>query len=79
MQKNSAEREKAFLVGTILRGTTLSQVEEQLEELKWIIITSENADEVGGQVAKSEIIGSDTVKYGKLDPKKYLNDISWSN
>ena len=40
---------------------------------------SENADEVGGQVAKSEIIGSDTVKYGKLDPKKYLNDISWSN
>ena len=33
MQKNSAKREKAFLVGTVLRGITLSQVEEQFEEL----------------------------------------------
>ena len=40
MQKNSAKREKAFLVGTVLRGITLSQVEEQLEELKSLAYTA---------------------------------------
>ena len=40
MQKNSAKREKAFLVGTVLRGITLSQVEEQLEELKCLAPTA---------------------------------------
>ena len=40
MQKNSAKREKAFLVGTVLRGITLSQTEEQLEELKSLADTA---------------------------------------
>ena len=40
MQKNSAKREKAFLVGTVLRGITLSQVEAQLEELKFLADTA---------------------------------------
>jgi len=40
MQKNNDKREKALLVGTVLRGTTLSQVEEQLEELKSLAATA---------------------------------------
>ena len=40
MQKYSAKREKAFLVGTVLRGITLHQVEEQLEELKFLADTA---------------------------------------
>ena len=40
MQKNNAKREKAFLVGVILKGTSRVQIDEQLDELKFLAYTA---------------------------------------
>jgi len=61
MQKNSAKREKAFLVGTVLRGITLSQVEEQLEELKSL------ADTAG-----ADTLSISTQNRNKPDPATFI-------
>ena len=61
MQKNSAKREKAFLVGTVLRGITLSQIEEQLEELKSL------ADTAG-----ADTLSISTQKRNKPDPATFI-------
>ena len=61
MQKDSAKREKAFLVGTVLRGTTLSQVEEQLEELKSM------ADTAG-----ADTLSISTQNRNKPDPATFI-------
>ena len=46
MQKNNDKREKAFLVGVILKGSSRVQIEEQLEELKFLADTA-GADIIG--------------------------------
>ena len=61
MQKNSAKREKAFLVGTVLKGITLSQVEEQLEELKSL------ADTAG-----ADTLSISTQNRNKPDPATFI-------
>ena len=61
MQKNSAKREKAFLVGTVLRGITISQVEEQLEELKSL------ADTAG-----ADTLSISTQNRNKPDPATFI-------
>jgi len=61
MQKNSAKREKAFLVGTVLRGITLSQVEAQLEELKFL------ADTAG-----ADTLSISTQNRNKPDPATFI-------
>ena len=61
MQKNSAKREKAFLVGTVLRGITLSKVEEQLEELKFLAHT-----------AGADILNIFTQNRNKPDPATFI-------
>ena len=61
MQKNSAKREKAFLVGTVLRGITLSQVEEQLEELKSLAGT-----------AGADTLSISTQNRNKPDPATFI-------
>ena len=61
MQKNSAKREKAFLVGTVLRGITLFQVEEQLEELKSL------ADTAG-----ADTLSISTQNRNKPDPATFI-------
>ena len=40
MQKNNVNREKAFLVGVVLKGTSRTQIDEQLEELKFLADTA---------------------------------------
>ena len=40
MQKNNAKREKAFLIGVILKGSSRSQIDEQLDELKLLADTA---------------------------------------
>ena len=40
MQKNNAKREKAFLVGVILKGASRIQIDEQLDELKFLAYTA---------------------------------------
>ena len=61
MQKDSDKREKAFLVGTVLRGITLSQVEEQLEELKSL------ADTAG-----ADTLSISTQNRNKPDPATFI-------
>ena len=61
MQKNSVKREKAFLVGTVLRGITLSKVEEQLEELKFL------ADTAG-----ADTLSISTQNRNKPDPATFI-------
>ena len=61
MQKNSAKREKAFLVGTVLRGITLSQVEEQLEELKFL-----------AETAGADTLSISTQNRNKPDPATFI-------
>ena len=40
MQKNNVKREKAFLIGIILKGSSRSQIDEQLDELKFLADTA---------------------------------------
>ena len=40
MQKNNAKREKAFLVGVILKGVNRTQIDNQLDELKLLAHTA---------------------------------------
>lgn len=40
MQKNNVKREKAFLVGVVLKGSTRIQIDEQLEELEFLADTA---------------------------------------
>ena len=40
MQKNNPEREKAFLVGVVLKGVSRTQIDEQLDELKFLADTA---------------------------------------
>ena len=40
MQKNNAKREKAFLVGVVLKGANRTQIDEQLNELKFLADTA---------------------------------------
>ena len=40
MQKNNVKREKAFLVGVIFKGSTQSQINDQLNELKFLADTA---------------------------------------
>ena len=61
MQKNNGKREKAFLVGVILRGSSRVQIEEQLEELKFL------ADTAG-----ADIIGKFTQNRSKPDPATFI-------
>ena len=40
MQRINAKREKAFLVGVLLKGTRRAQIDEQLDELKFLADTA---------------------------------------
>ena len=40
MQKNNTKREKAFLVGVILKGSSKTQIYDQLDELKFLADTA---------------------------------------
>ena len=61
MQKNNGKREKAFLVGVILKGSSRVQIEEQLEELKFL------ADTAG-----ADIIGKFTQNRSRPDPATFI-------
>jgi len=61
MQKNNDKREKAFLVGVILKGSSRIQIEEQLEELKFL------ADTAG-----ADIIGKFTQNRSRPDPATFI-------
>ncbi len=61
MQKNNGKREKAFLVGVILKGSSRVQIEEQLEELKYL------ADTAG-----ADIIGKFTQSRSRPDPATFI-------
>jgi len=61
MQKNNDKREKAFLVGVILKGSSRAQIEEQLEELKFL------ADTAG-----ADIIGKFTQNRSRHDPATFI-------
>ena len=61
MQKNNDKREKAFLVGVILIGSSRVQIEEQLEELKFL------ADTAG-----ADIIGKFTQNRSRPDPATFI-------
>ena len=61
MQKNNDKREKAFLVGVILKGSSRVQIEEQLEELKFL------ADTAG-----ADIIGKFTQNRSRTDPATFI-------
>ena len=40
MQKNNIKREKAFLIGVLLKGCSSAQILEQLEELEFLADTA---------------------------------------
>ena len=61
MQKNNDKREKAFLLGVILKGSSRIQIEEQLEELKFL------ADTAG-----ADIIGKFTQNRSRPDPSTFI-------
>ena len=61
MQKNNDKREKAFLVGVILKGSSRVQIEEQLEELKFLAYTAE-----------ADIIGKFTQNRSRPDPATFI-------
>ena len=61
MQKNNDKREKTFLVGVILKGSSRVQIEEQLEELKFL------ADTAG-----ADIIGKFTQNRSRPDPATFI-------
>ena len=61
MQKNNDKREKAFLVGVILKGSSRVQIEEQLEELKFLANT-----------AGADIIGKFTQNRSRPDPATFI-------
>ena len=61
MQKNNDKREKAFLVGVILKGSSRVQIEEQLEELKYLAYT-----------AGADIIGKFTQNRSRPDPATFI-------
>ena len=61
MQKNNGKREKAFLVGVILKGSSRVQIEEQLEELKFLAST-----------AGADIIGKFTQNRSRPDPATFI-------
>ena len=61
MQKNNDKREKAFLVGVILKGSSRVKIEEQLEELKFL------ADTAG-----ADIIGKFTQNRSRPDPATFI-------
>ena len=61
MQKSNGKREKAFLVGAILKGSSRVQIEEQLEELKFL------ADTAG-----ADIIGKFTQNRSRPDPATFI-------
>ena len=61
MQKNNDKREKAFLVGVILKGSSRVQIEEQLEELNFL------ADTAG-----ADIIGKFTQNRSRPDPATFI-------
>ena len=61
MQKNNDKREKAFLVGVKLKGSSRVQIEEQLEELKFL------ADTAG-----ADIIGKFTQNRSRPDPATFI-------
>ena len=61
MQKNNGKREKAFLVGVILKGSSRVQIEEQLEELKFLAYT-----------AGADIIGKFTQNRSRPDPATFI-------
>ena len=61
MQKSNGKREKAFLVGVILKGSSRVQIEEQLEELKFL------ADTAG-----ADIIGKFTQNRSRPDPATFI-------
>ncbi len=61
MQKNKIKREKAFLVGVILKGSSRVQIIEQLEELEYL------ADTAG-----ADIIGKFTQSRNKPDATTFI-------
>ena len=61
MQKNNDKREKAFLVGVILKGSSRVQIEEQLEELKFLAYT-----------AGADIIEKFTQNRSRPDPATFI-------
>ena len=61
MQKNKIKREKAFLVGVILKGSSRIQIIEQLEELEFL------ADTAG-----ADIIGKFTQSRNKPDATTFI-------
>jgi len=61
MQKNKIKREKAFLVGVILKGSSRVQIIEQLEELEFL------ADTAG-----ADIIGKFTQSLNKPDATTFI-------
>ncbi len=61
MHKNNDKREKAFLVGVILKGSSRVQIDEQLEELKFLANT-----------AGADIIGKFTQNRSRPDPATFI-------
>jgi len=61
MQTNNDKREKAFLVGVILKDSSRVQIEEQLEELKYL-------DDTAG----ADIIGKFTQNRSRPDPATFI-------
>ena len=61
MQKNNDKREKAFLLGVILKGSSRVQIEEQLEELKFLAYT-----------AGADIIEKFTQNRSRPDPATFI-------
>jgi len=61
MQKNNVKREKAFLVGVIFKGSSSSQILEQLEEMEFL------ADTAG-----ADIISKTTQSRNMPDPATFI-------
>ena len=61
MQKNNVKREKAFLIGVVLRGSSLAQILEQLEEMEFL------ADTAG-----ADIISKTTQSRNMPDPVTFI-------
>ncbi|MBC8255807.1 MAG: GTPase HflX [Candidatus Marinimicrobia bacterium] len=61
MQKNNDKREKAFLVGVVLKGSSRVQIDEQLEELEFL------ADTAG-----ADIISITTQNRNMPDPATFI-------
>ena len=77
MQKNNAKREKAFLVGVILKGVSRTQIDNQLDELKLLAHTAgadilSTATQSRHKPDAATFIGKGKLKISKKLPVKSL-------